>query len=50
MKIKISMIDKDLRTMGRIINVVNNTFTESRLRLMYKMSRKNRIKIEDAMR
>jgi acetyl esterase/lipase len=48
MKIKISMIDKDLRTMGRIINVVNNTFTESRLRLMYKMSRKNRIKIEDA--
>jgi acetyl esterase/lipase len=47
MKIEISMIDKDLRTMGRIMKVVNNTFTESRLRLMYKMSRKNRIKIED---
>jgi hypothetical protein len=47
MKIKISIIDKDLRTMGRIIKVVNNTFTESRLRLMYKISRKNRFKIED---
>jgi acetyl esterase/lipase len=47
MNIKISMVDKDLRTMGRIIKVVNNTFTESRLRLMYKMSRKNKFKIED---
>jgi len=47
MKIDTSMIDKDLRTMGRIMKVVNNTFTESRLRLMYKMRRKSRIKIED---
>jgi acetyl esterase/lipase len=48
MKINTSMIDKDLRTMARIMKVVNNTFTESRLRLMYKMSRKNRMKIADA--
>lgn len=47
MKIKNSMIDKDLRIMGRIIKIFNNTFTESRLRFMFKMSRKSKIKIKD---
>ncbi len=50
MNIKYSMIDKDLRTIGRIIRLVNKTFTESRLRFLYKMSRKIKMKVkEDTM-
>lgn len=47
MKVKINMIDKELRTTGRIVKIINNTFTESRLRLMYKLSRKRTIRIND---
>jgi acetyl esterase/lipase len=43
-KIKDSMIDKDLRTTGRMIKLINNTFTESRLRLFGKLKIKMRIK------
>lgn len=46
MKIKSSMIDKDLRTAGRIIKIINNTFTEPRLRLLNKLTNKHRIKIK----
>jgi len=44
MKIRNSMINKDLRTTGRIIKIINNTFTESRLRLLGKLKVKMRIK------
>ncbi len=44
MKIKMSMIDKDLRTTGRMIKIINNTFTEGRLRLFGKLKVKMRIK------
>lgn len=44
MKIEYSMIDKDLRTMGRIIKIINNTFTEKRFRLFSKLKVKMRIK------
>lgn len=47
MKVKFSMIDKDLRTTGRILKIVNNTFTESRFKIMYKLSQKSNIKIKD---
>lgn len=47
MKIKSSMIDKELRTAGRMIKIINNTYTESRLRLFNKLMNKRRIKIKD---
>lgn len=47
MKIKSSMIDKELRTTGRMIKIINNTYTESRLRLFNKLMNKRRIKIKD---
>jgi len=47
MKIKSSMIDKDLRTIGRIIKIINNTFTESSFRLLNKLMNKRKIKIKD---
>jgi len=47
MKIKSSMIDKDLRTTGRMIKIINNNITESRLRLLNKLMNKRRIKIKD---
>lgn len=47
MKVKFSMIAKDLRTAGRIMKIFNNTLTEPRFRLMYKISRKNKMKIKD---
>jgi len=40
MKVKMSMIDKELRNTGRIIKLLNNTFTESRIRLSAKLTRK----------
>ncbi|KNY25830.1 alpha/beta hydrolase [Pseudobacteroides cellulosolvens] len=46
MKIKSSMIDKDLRTMGRIFKIFNSTFTESRLRLFSKLC-KIKFKVKD---
>jgi Esterase/lipase len=48
MKIKYSMIDKDLRITGRMLKIVNNTFTERRLRLFGKLKIKMRIK-DDTM-
>lgn len=44
MKIKFSMIDKELRATGRVIKIINNTFTETRLRLFSKLKFKMRIK------
>ncbi len=44
MKIKFSMIDKELRAAGRVIKIINNTFTETRLRLLSKIKFKIRIK------
>jgi acetyl esterase/lipase len=44
MKIKNNMIDKDLRVTGRMIKIVNNTFTEPRLRLLGKLKVKMRVK------
>jgi acetyl esterase/lipase len=44
MKIKYSMIDKDLRTTGRMIKLINNTFTEGKFRLFSKLKIKMRIK------
>lgn len=41
------MIDKELRTAGRMIKIINNTYTESRLRLFNKLMNKRRIKIKD---
>lgn len=42
MKVKSSMIVKELRTTGRIIKIINNNFTISRLRLLNKMTKKPR--------
>lgn len=47
MKIKNSMIDKDLRTTGRMIKLTNSTFTESRLRLFNKLMNKRKFIIKD---
>ncbi len=47
MKIKISMIDRELRTFGIFFKIINNTFTESKLRLFNKLMSKWRIKIKD---
>jgi acetyl esterase/lipase len=48
MKIKSSMIDKDLRTTGRRIKIINNIFNNTLgLRLMYKLGKKMKIKIKD---
>jgi acetyl esterase/lipase len=44
MKIKDSMIDKDLRATGRMIKIINNTFTEAKFRLFGKLKVKMRIK------
>jgi acetyl esterase/lipase len=44
MKIENAMIDRELRTTGRIIKILNNTFTENRLRLMGKLKVKMRVK------
>jgi len=44
MKIKNSMIDKDLRAVGIMIKIINNTFTEASLRLFGKVKFKARIK------
>lgn len=47
MKVKSRMIDKDLRTTGRMIKLINNTFTESRLRLVNKLTNKMKNMIKD---
>jgi acetyl esterase/lipase len=44
MKIDNSMIDKELRTTGRMIKIINNTFTERRLRLLGKLKFKMSVK------
>ncbi|MDF2893208.1 MAG: esterase/lipase, partial [Clostridia bacterium] len=44
MKIENKMIDKELRTTGRMIKIVNNTFTEGKLRLLGKLRIKMRVK------
>jgi hypothetical protein len=40
MKIKSSMIDKELRTTGRIIRVLNSSFSVSKIRLTNKLIKK----------
>ncbi len=47
MKVKSNMLDKDLRPTGRMIKIINNTFTEKRLRLFNKWSGKITGKIKD---
>ena len=47
MKVKFSMIDKDLRAYGRIMKILNNTFTERRFRLINKLMSKGTGKIKD---
>lgn len=46
MKVESNMIDKELRATGRVIKIINNTFTETRLRLFNKL--KFKMKIKDA--
>ncbi len=41
------MIDKELRTTGRIMKIITNNFTESGLRFLNKLQNKRRIKIKD---
>jgi hypothetical protein len=48
MKIKSSMIDKELRATGRMMKIINSTFTEGKLRLFGKVKFKMRVK-DDAM-
>jgi acetyl esterase/lipase len=48
MKIKGSMIDKELRATGRMMKIINSTFTEGKLRLFGKVKFKMRVK-DDAM-
>lgn len=43
-KVRNSMIDKDLRTTGRMIKIINNTFTEARLQLFGRLKVKMKIK------
>ncbi|WP_026883028.1 alpha/beta hydrolase [Clostridium akagii] len=47
MKVKFSMIDKDLRAYGRTMKILNNTFTERRFRLINKLMSKGTGKIKD---
>ena len=47
MKVKFSMVDKELRVYGRIMMALNNTFTERRFRLMNKLMNKSIGKIKD---
>ncbi len=47
MKVISSMIDRDLRIRGRMIKLVNNTFTESRLRLFNILTNKMKNMIKD---
>jgi acetyl esterase/lipase len=44
MKIKFRMIDKELRTTGRLIKFINPTFTNTKLRLFSKLQLKPRVK------
>ena len=41
------MIDRDLRTTGKIIKIINSEFTESRIRLINKMTKKFRHRMKD---
>ncbi|GFZ30173.1 alpha/beta hydrolase [Clostridium zeae] len=47
MKVKFSSIDKDLKNTGRLFKLLNNTYTESGLRFMHKLSRKSKMKVKD---
>lgn len=40
MRVKMSMINKELRTFGRIFKLLNPTFTESRIRIFARLTRK----------
>ena len=44
MKVKNSMIDKELRATGTMMRIINNTFTERKLRLFGKLKVKMKIK------
>jgi acetyl esterase/lipase len=41
------MIDRELRATGRLIKIVNNTFTLPRLRLIHKLMKKIRLRVKD---
>lgn len=47
MKVKISMIDRDLRTVGRMMKLLNFTFTEPGMRLLHKLQRAGRPRMAD---
>lgn len=47
MKIKSSMIDKELRTTGRMMKIINNNYTESKLRLFNRLMNIRRSKIKE---
>jgi acetyl esterase/lipase len=47
MKIKNSMIDKELRGAGKIFKILNNTFSESRFRLANRLLKKGILKVKD---
>lgn len=50
MKVKHSMIDRELRATGRIIKIINNTFTQPKLRLIHKLMKIIRLRVkEDTM-
>ena len=46
MKIKMSMIDRELRIFGVFFKIINNTFSETRLRIFNMLLNKFRIKIK----
>ncbi len=48
MKVKQSMIDKELRAAGTFVKLINNTFTENRFKLFNKMAEKFKHKMTDA--
>lgn len=48
MKVKSSMIDKELRVTGTFVKLFNNTFIENRFKLYNKMAKKNEHKMTDA--
>lgn len=48
MKVRRSMIDKELRAAGTFVKLFNNTFTENRFKLFNKLAQKNKHKMTDA--
>ncbi len=47
MRVKISMIDQDLRAVGRMMKLLNFTFTESGMRLLHRLQRAGKPRVRD---